>query len=63
MRTLRAVDVMPGETVTHVDGEELPSPGLVIEHYRPFNLPSMIALHMDNGLTYRGGLGTPVTVR
>ena len=54
---------MPGETVTHVDGEELASPGLVVEHYRPFSLPNMVALHMDNGLLYRGGLGTPVTVR
>ena len=63
MRTLRAVDVMPGESVTHINGEKLDSPGLVIGHYRPFNLPNMIALHMSNGLTYRGELGTPVTVR
>lgn len=63
MRTLRAVDVMPGETVTHINGEELSSPGLVIEHYRPFNLPSMVALYMDNRLLYRGELGTPITVR
>ena len=54
---------MPGETVTHINGEKLDSPGLVIEHYRPFNLPTMVALSMDNGLTYRGDLGTPITVR
>ena len=54
---------MPGESVTHINGEKLDSPGLVIGHYRPFNLPNMIALHMSNGLTYRGELGTPVTVR
>lgn len=65
-RTIRAVDTQPGQVVLSFgDGAQmvaLDAPATVIEHYRPFNLPSMVALALDNGQVFHGQLGTPVNI-
>ncbi len=65
-RIIRAVDAHEGTIISAVGADitlhTFAEPATVIEHYRPYNLPSMITLHLSNGQTIQGPIDTPVTV-
>lgn len=45
---------------TGEDAIQLPSQPLALETYRPFNLPGLVAVTLDNGQIIRGLVDTPV---